>query len=370
MPRASRLAAVRESLAGSGADSLLVTDLVNARYLTGFTGSAAVVLVRPDDVVFVTDGRYGVQAAEELAEAGVVAEIEVHTRAKQAAVIAAGASGHRVAIEAASMTVSAWRDWAAALAHDPVETSGLVERIRRPKDAAEIARIRAAAGIAAEAFAQVTSLLSPTDREVDIAVSIEAAMRRLGAQGPSFDTIVASGPNGALPHATPTDRAIGSDPVVVDFGAMVDGYRSDTTRTIALGPVSAEQADAWAAVLESQGAGIAALSGVNVTLNANATVFNGHTVQVAKDGAGNLYFRGWVGSSGPDYSTVTGAGGIPVGYRPSGTRVVACAVINGSQDIQEASGIAFAADGSIVTKYNGMSGFLNVCLDGIIIAAG
>ena len=259
MPRATRLAAVRASLAAAGADALLVTDLVNVRYLTGFTGSAAVVLIRRDDVVFVTDGRYGVQAAGELAAAGVDAEIEVHTRAKQAGVIAAAASGLRVAIEAATMTVAAWRDWASVLAQEPVETTGLVERARRCKDAAEIARIRAAAQIAADAFAQVTAHLSPADREVDIAVSIEATMRRLGAEGPSFDTIVASGPNGALPHATPTDRAIGADPVVVDFGAMVDGYRSDTTRTIALGPVPAEQADAWAAVFESQQAGIAAL---------------------------------------------------------------------------------------------------------------
>ncbi|MGH8999838.1 MAG: M24 family metallopeptidase, partial [Acidimicrobiia bacterium] len=198
----------------TGVDALFVSRLVNIRYLTGFTGSAALLLVGPDEVLFVTDGRYQDQSADQLAAAGLGhVRIEVsNTDQKQIVHDTAAAGGYRrIGLEAAGVTWAQQRayakDWFESA--ELVPTEGLVEGQRRVKDAGEAARIRAACGIADQAFANLRDRLRDRPTEADFALDLEFEMRRLGAAAMSFEPIVAAGPNGAKPHARPSDRPIG-----------------------------------------------------------------------------------------------------------------------------------------------------------------
>jgi Xaa-Pro aminopeptidase len=264
MDVAGRLPRLRERLDGAGCRALLVTHLPNLRYLTGFTGSAGMALVLADEVVFVTDGRYGDQADEQLDAAGVEARIEVHPTlpAQRDAVVAAASGVDRLGLEAHAVTWAASRRYAEEWFPDAVlvPTEGLVERLREIKDGGEVARIGAAARIADDALAAVRTLLGerPTEREFGLA--LDGEVRRRGADDVSFETIVGSGPNGAKPHARPTSRRVGEgDLVVLDFGALVDGYHSDMTRTVVVGEASSTQSRMLEVVAASQAAGLAAV---------------------------------------------------------------------------------------------------------------
>ena len=263
MDTAGRAPRLRERLGDAGCDAVLVTRLANIRYLTGFTGSAARLLVLPDELVFVTDGRYGEQAADQLGAAGVDARIEVTTAEQEAVLQRAAAGMARLGLEAADVTWSAQRRYAAHV-FDGVElvpTTGLVEGLRMVKDEGEIARIQAAAAIADAALAEVRPLLAPGITEKAFQLELDTAMRRLGADDVSFETIVGSGPNGARPHARPTHRVIADgDLVVLDFGALLDGYHSDMSRTVAVGEPSATQRRMLEVVTEAQAAGVAAVA--------------------------------------------------------------------------------------------------------------
>lgn len=244
----------------AGIDALLVTRLVNIRYLTGFTGSAALLLVGPDEVVFVSDGRYKDQAADQLAAAGVPARIEISgTEQKRIVHDAAAAKGYtRVGLEAHGVTWSQQRGYASEWfpSAELVATEGLIEGLRRVKDAGEVARIRAACGIADAAFANVAGRLRDRPTEVEFGLDLEFEMRRLGASAMSFEPIVAAGPNGAKPHARPSDRRIEpGELLVLDFGCIVDGYCSDMTRTVSVGDPGPEARRMYDVVLESQQAG-------------------------------------------------------------------------------------------------------------------
>ena len=238
----SRLPKLRSQLDGAGADALLVTSLANVRYLTGFSGSAAILVVGPRRVTLVTDGRYRTQADEQLRASGVDGDVDLQVGGAQAqrdavvAAVCADAVG-RLGLEADNVSWAAEQRWAAALAPaEMVPTSGLVETLRQVKDPGELARIERAAAIADAALAEVRPILSEGPSEREVALTLDTAMRRLGAQDRAFETIVASGPNAAQPHARPTTRRIGQgDPVVIDFGAVFDGYRSDMTRTFCVG---------------------------------------------------------------------------------------------------------------------------------------
>jgi Xaa-Pro aminopeptidase len=261
--RADRL---RARLTDAGCDALLVTRLVNIRYLTGFTGSAALLLVGRDDLLFVTDGRYGEQAAEQLGAAGVAAAIEVSTTAsgQQAALQGAARGVARLGLEAESVTWAQQRRFASEWfpAAELVPTAGLVDDLRRVKDAGELARIEAAAAAADGALAAVRQMLAERPEEREVALALEVEMRRAGASGPSFETIVAAGPNGAKPHARPSARRVErGELVVIDFGAVVDGYCSDMTRTVCVGePTSATARRMVEVVAASQRAGVAAVA--------------------------------------------------------------------------------------------------------------
>ena len=263
MDVAARADRVRPALEAAGCDTLLVTTLVNIRYLTGFTGSAAKLLVTPDELVFVTDGRYRDQAADQLSAAGVVARLEV-SNTEQRELVAAAAQGFgRVGLEADSVTWADQRRFAAEWfpTAEVVPTEGIVDSLRRVKDEGEVARIEAAAIIADHALAEVRHRFAEEPTEEDLALELDTAIRRLGAAGNSFETIIGSGPNGAKPHARPGPRRIlEGDLVVVDFGALVDGYCSDMSRTIQVGDPSATQSRMYEVVLASQQAGVDAVA--------------------------------------------------------------------------------------------------------------
>lgn len=264
MEVASRLSRLRGELDAAGCEALLVTKLENIRYLTGFSGSAALLLVLPSETLLGTDGRYRDQVAEELAEAGVEATVEVANMSGQIEAAAARLRDvGRLGVEAAHVSWALERRLAERFeGAELVPTIGLVERLRTVKDDGEIARIERACAIADVALAQTKELLLTEGcTEAAFAAELDHEMRRRGASAPAFETIVASGPNGALPHARPTGRQIErGELVVVDFGATVDGYRSDMTRTLCVGEPESELAELVEAVLASQRAGVRAVS--------------------------------------------------------------------------------------------------------------
>jgi Xaa-Pro aminopeptidase len=266
MDRRARLDRLRTALDGAGCDALLVTRLVNIRWLTGFTGSAAMVLVVPDDLVFVTDGRYGEQSARQLADAGVEARIEVEraTEPQLRALVSAATAANvrRLGLEAHDVSWASARSFADRWfeAVDVVATDEVIEDLRRVKDDGEVARIEAAAAIASEALDRVRHRLLDRPTERDFGLELDWEIRRLGATGNSFETIVASGPNGALPHHRPSDRVVAEgDLVVLDYGALVDGYCSDMTRTVVVGDPSPVQQRMLDVVTDAQAAGVAAV---------------------------------------------------------------------------------------------------------------
>lgn len=255
--RADRLV---ELLPEAEIDLLLVTDLVNLRYLTGYTGTNGLALIGPRIRTFVTDFRYVEQAAEEVDPAFT------RVRAPQDLFEPLGdllpAEDVRLGFEDAQVSVRRHARLRELLPERaaPVGVAGLVERLRAIKEPEEIERIRAASVIADQAFERLLSdgLIGRTEREA--ALSLEVTMRELGAQRPSFDTIIAAGPHGALPHARPRDVAIEPGQlVVIDWGAELDGYCSDCTRTLAVGEPDGRAREIYALVLAAQRAGLEAV---------------------------------------------------------------------------------------------------------------
>lgn len=260
--RTGRLAGVAAAL--GDLDVLLVSDLTNVRWLTGFTGSNGVLVVRRDRAALVTDGRYGDQASAQMARAGVEADVVVAPSAgaldgELAALCAAAGVGAVVGIEAEHVSVARHARWVGAVGRELVPTIGIVEARRRTKEAVEIEAIERACAIADRALAEVAPRLGDGLTEADVRSLLEARMRSLGASGPSYETIVASGPtNAALPHHRPTDRVLAEgDTVIIDVGALVDGYHSDMTRTFVVGTPTDEQSRWYDVVHAAQAAGLA-----------------------------------------------------------------------------------------------------------------
>jgi Xaa-Pro aminopeptidase len=238
-------------------DALLVTHVPNIRYLTGFTGSAGVALVLRGEVVLFSDFRYREQAEEEV---GASARVEIVQRSvwdRAVQVLGAYAGVAAVGYEAQVLTVRE-ADRLAESAERRFELqpqTDLVERLRAKKDPQEVASIRAAAELAGEALhATLSNGVSAGRRERDVATVLEAELRRRGSEWHPFPTIVASGPRSALPHAQTTERVIeAGDLVLLDFGAQVDGYCADITRTVVVGRAANErQRLVYALVQEAQ----------------------------------------------------------------------------------------------------------------------
>jgi Xaa-Pro aminopeptidase len=254
---AGRLDVLRERLGTTSCDALLVTKLENIRYLTGFSGSSAMLMVTSERALLTSDGRYATQATEQLDAHGVDAEIEIGRPDAQLEALALLAGCGRVGVESTSVPWSLVRRLEEVFEGAIEPTTGLVEALRVVKDPGELARVEMACAIADGALDEVKGRLLDGITESEFAAELEYAMRRRGSSGPAFETIVASGPNSALPHARPTDRRAGpGDLVVVDFGATVDGYRSDMTRTFAIGEIAADLAETLDAVAKAQRAGV------------------------------------------------------------------------------------------------------------------
>jgi len=239
-------------------DALLITDLVNVRWATGFTGSSGAAVVGPGRRVFATDFRYLTQSAEQVPD--FHREI---ARSDLLAGVAATIDGPlRLGFDDATMSVKSHAHLRELLGSEVelIAAGGLVEELRAVKDADEIARIRAAAELADAALEVVLSrgLVGRTEREV--ALDIEIEQRRLGAEGSSFPPIVAFGAHGALPHASPRHEVIPEGTlVVIDWGCVLDGYCSDCTRTYATGDLDVSARAVYDLVLEAQEAALAAV---------------------------------------------------------------------------------------------------------------
>ncbi|MDG2026265.1 MAG: Xaa-Pro peptidase family protein [Acidimicrobiales bacterium] len=256
---AGRLDRVRDAAAEFGVDALVVTSLNNVRWCTGFTGSFGALVVTADSAALLTDSRYDEQAPTQLETAGSSAEVIVTSKIV-ADGAAALASATAVGLEADAVSWADQRRWAEALPAEPTPTEALITTLRSVKDDAELARMQRAASIVDEALAEALPLLVEGTCERDLARHLEDGMRDRGASGPAYETIVASGPNAALPHARPGERRFElGDMVVIDAGSVVDAYRSDMTRTFVVGSADATAREIHAIATEAQAAGVAAV---------------------------------------------------------------------------------------------------------------
>ncbi|HZG92886.1 MAG TPA: Xaa-Pro peptidase family protein [Pseudonocardia sp.] len=260
----SRRGALRPLLAAVGVDALLVTDLTNVRYLTGFTGSNAALLVHADGddrSRFCTDGRYREQSAAEVPD---LARVEDRACALRLAAAAGELGVARLGFESDAVTVDAHAALVGAAGPVRLDRApGLVQQLRAVKDETEVAALRAACAVADRALGELLAAggLAPGRTEAEVALDLEDRMRRLGAAGPSFPSIVATGPHSAVPHHRPTGaRLRRGDLLKLDFGALVDGYHSDMTRTVVLGPPAPWQRELYDLVAAAQAAGTAALA--------------------------------------------------------------------------------------------------------------
>ncbi len=247
---------------------MLVQDLVNVRYLSGFTGSNAALLIRVEDdtPVLATDGRYVTQAAAQAPDAELVIEraCAPHLAGRAAAdgVCRLGFESHVVTVDGFALLERA------ADGVELVHAAGMVERLREVKDAGEIAILRLACEAADAALHDLVANggLRPGRTEKEVGRELESLMLDHGADGVSFETIVAAGANSAIPHHRPTDAVLADgDFVKIDFGALVAGYHSDMTRTFVLGCAAQWQRDVYELVATAQRAGREALAvGVNL----------------------------------------------------------------------------------------------------------
>ena len=269
MTISQRRARLRRRLATAELDAMLVTDLVNVRYLTGFTGSNAALLIRADDEVAVlaTDGRYRTQAAQQAPDAEIVIDRSCGPTLAAAAVTLGvrrlGFESHVVTVDGHALLTTA------AGAVELVRAAGAVEALREVKDVGEVALLRLACEAADAALADLVAAggLRPGRTEKEVGRDLESRMLDHGADGVSFETIVAAGVNSAIPHHRPTDAVLAAgDFVKIDFGALVAGYHSDMTRTFVLSPVAQWQLDVYDLVATAQRAGTDALA-AGVTLS-------------------------------------------------------------------------------------------------------
>ncbi|HEX8003944.1 MAG TPA: aminopeptidase P family protein [Mycobacteriales bacterium] len=251
----ARRAALRSAL--GEADAALVTRLVNVRYLTGFTGSNGALLVTRDAAVLATDGRYITQSERQAPDVErVIVGAPPTALAERAAKDGVG----RLGFESHDVTVDL-HDALASAGPALVRLGRAVESLRAVKDDDEIELLREACAAADRAFARLLPSVRPGRTEREVGRELEALMLEEGGDGPSFETIVASGPNSAVPHHRPTERVLEPGEFVkFDFGALYRGYHSDMTRTVVLGTAADWQREVYSLVAAAQAAGRAALA--------------------------------------------------------------------------------------------------------------
>jgi Xaa-Pro aminopeptidase len=261
MPNNASLYAGRVSRLRAGfseQDALLILHAKNIRYLTGFTGSEGALLVGPTGLALLVDGRYTTQARGEAVGAEVV---EFRNRVDGIMAVANQHAIRSIGFESPSLSVEEYLRLQERL--PGVDFQPLSERfqtLRAVKDHEEISLIREAARISADALASIREMIRPGVPENEIALELDCRMRRTGAEQPSFETIVAAGANAALPHATPGCRTIeDGDCVMIDYGAVWEGYHSDETCTYVMGSVSARQREVYTLVREAHDRAIRAV---------------------------------------------------------------------------------------------------------------
>lgn len=257
-----RLQKFRDYMAAAGLAGFLVTQPQNRRYLSGFTGSAGVLAITPDRQVLATDSRYYEQVRQECPEWEMVEAGYKFAQKLPEMLDELGLAGQRVGFEAGHVTVATLVDWQETLLDrvELVPARNAVEELRVYKDEAEIASLRRAIALADEALVHIMGWIEPGQTEQQVAWELESMMRTRGASAVSFEPIVASGPNSAMPHARPSQRRIQpGEPVTLDFGCIVDGYCSDLTRTFCLGkPADDRYLAIWNTVLAAQQAALQA----------------------------------------------------------------------------------------------------------------
>ena len=255
----ARLARVRERLDALEVDALLVTTPSNRRWLSGFTGSAGVLLVDAQRARIATDGRYHEQARLQAAAFGLVAA-PLRSVASFAAELLDGLGAARLGFEPAGMSVAEHMEWVAAIEGLPADdrvrltpAPTAIEPLRAIKDAAELDALTRAVHLGDEVWAHAASCLRPGVTEREVAWQAQRHAFEHGADGMAFDTIIAAGPHGAMAHHRPGDAAVESgQPVVMDLGVIVDGYRSDLTRTVCAGAPDDTFRRVYDAVLAAQ----------------------------------------------------------------------------------------------------------------------
>jgi Xaa-Pro aminopeptidase len=276
----ARIVQVRRSLRETSLDVLIVQHPANVRYLTNFDGSSAVLVLGQNESIFITDGRYDT-AARDLLSSSFIDEnpaLKLVTRSYDEAITEAllDVSAVRIGFESAHCSHQRFQSLTVALNEATgsniknggndnrpllIPTNRLVERIRMIKDAFEISVIRTAATLLSEVAKNVLCDVVMGRSERETAHHIDKKIHDIGFECPAFDTIVASGPNSAFPHARPGDRRIGTDDLVLlDFGGVYEGYCVDLSRTVSIGNPSAELRRLHCAVVEAQGAAIAKVS--------------------------------------------------------------------------------------------------------------
>jgi Xaa-Pro aminopeptidase len=260
-PRARRLAALADGINAAHIDGLLVTGAANVRYLSGFSGSSALLFVTQRETLLITDFRYQTQAVE---EAGDLARVVIESQSLWAGLWQNLASLSYVEVAGFESAHLVHRDFQRLLESGARfqwrPTIDLVEVLRERKDEDELARIREAVGAAERALDCTVTKVRAGMTELEVAGILESSLRHAGSDGFPFPSIVASGPNAALPHARPTSRRITQgDFLLLDFGARVGGYCSDITRTFVIGSASEEQREVYDVVKLANARAVAAV---------------------------------------------------------------------------------------------------------------
>jgi Xaa-Pro aminopeptidase len=252
------LETLRDSIAKTNADALLVTQPANVRYLSGFTSPHdARVLVTPDKVLFITDGRYTVQAQQE-----VTLETQIIPTSTTTVIdyLAELVKPYKLAVEASHMTLDVAKAIKEKAGREVIPTTNLVTDLRLIKTQRELDHMREAAALADKAFTYILNVLDAGMTEIEVALELERFLRKQGSEGVAFDIIVASGERSAMPHGLASQKTIHmGELVTLDFGAVVHGYHSDMTRTVGMGDVPDDQQALYAATLETQELALAAI---------------------------------------------------------------------------------------------------------------
>ncbi len=246
----ARIEKILTIINSKGLDACVIRGMENIFYLTGFRGSEGTLVITKGDVLLITDFRYVIHAQETTKDVGIV-EL---TRDKNALSDICGQYGiKKIGFDSGQTTYQMYKKWADTIRDTEfVPLGNEIDEIRKCKEPDEIDAIRKAIDIATNAFVEVFDKIRPGKKEKEIADDLEYTMRRMGATCPAFDTIVASGPRAALPHAVPTNKEIkAGETIIIDFGAQVDGYCSDETCTISIGEVNGKLKDIYSVVRDA-----------------------------------------------------------------------------------------------------------------------